>query len=307
MRNLVILGLLKIISWLPSRIARSKGKICGWFLYSFNARPTQITRINLSLCYPNRCPSELESLCKKRMLDLGKAIFETPKVWRKGNPWITDKVVAIEGLDLFQDALQKDSGTILIIPHLGNWEVLGLWAGQFKPMTSLYDPPKMVVLDTMNFWMDIALDDLKKVISKVDVITINDEEARQLSGAYSLVNASKIIMEMGPKYVVIKKGEHGALIFHEDEMFFAPAMPLAEVFDPTGAGDTFAGGFTGYLAKTGDYSFESMKRAIIYGSCMASFCVEKFGTQRMEHLTKKEIDSRLQKFKSLTQYEIELS
>ena len=177
---------------------------------------------------------------------------------------------------------------------------------QMSVIEQMHDP-KMVVLDTMNFWMDIALDDLKKVISKVDVITINDEEARQLSGAYSLVNASKIIMEMGPKYVVIKKGEHGALIFHEDEMFFAPAMPLAEVFDPTGAGDTFAGSFTGYLAKTGDYSFESMKRAIIYGSCMASFCVEKFGTQRMEHLTKKEIDSRLQKFKSLTQYEIELS
>ena len=177
---------------------------------------------------------------------------------------------------------------------------------QMSVIEQMHDP-KMVVLDTMNFWMDIALDDLKKVISKVDVITINDEEARQLSGAYSLVNASKIIMEMGPKYVVIKKGEHGALIFHEDEMFFAPAMPLAEVFDPTGAGDTFAGGFTGYLAKTGDYSFESMKRAIIYGSCLASFCVEKFGTQRMEHLTKKEIDLRLQKFKSLTQYEIELS
>ena len=177
---------------------------------------------------------------------------------------------------------------------------------QMSVIEQMHDP-KMVVLDTMNFWMDIALDDLKKVISKVDVITINDEEARQLSGAYSLVNASKIIMEMGPKYVVIKKGEHGALIFHEDEMFFAPAMPLAEVFDPTGAGDTFAGGFTGYLAKTGDYSFESMKRAIIYGSCMASFCVEKFGTQRMEHLTKKETDSRLHKFKSLTQYEIELS
>lgn len=177
---------------------------------------------------------------------------------------------------------------------------------QMSVIEQMHDP-KMVVLDTMNFWMDIALDDLKKVISKVDVITINDEEARQLSGAYSLVNASKIIMEMGPKYVVIKKGEHGALIFHEDEMFFAPAMPLAEVFDPTGAGDTFAGGFTGYLAKTGDYNFESMKRAIIYGSCLASFCVEKFGTQRMEHLTKKEIDSRLQKFKSLTQYEIELS
>jgi sugar/nucleoside kinase (ribokinase family) len=176
---------------------------------------------------------------------------------------------------------------------------------QISVIEQMYDP-KMVVLDTMNFWMDIALDDLKKVISKVDVITINDEEARQLSGAYSLLNASKIIMEMGPKYVVIKKGEHGALIFYKDEMFYAPAMPLAEVFDPTGAGDTFAGGFTGYLAKTGDYSFESMKRAIIYGSCLASFCVEKFGTQRMENLTKNEIDSRLQKFKSLTQYEIEV-
>ena len=184
--------------------------------------------------------------------------------------------------------------------------------GNLHPMVQMsvieqMNDPKMVVLDTMNFWMDIALDDLKKVIAKVDFITINDEEARQLSGAYSLVNASKIIMEMGPKYVVIKKGEHGALIFYKDEMFFAPAMPLAEVFDPTGAGDTFAGGFTGYLAKTGDYSFESMKRAIIYGSCMASFCVEKFGTQRMEQLTKKQIDSRLQQFKSLTQYDLEVS
>ena len=177
---------------------------------------------------------------------------------------------------------------------------------QMSVIEQMHDP-KMVVLDTMNFWMDIALEDLKKVISRVDVITINDEEARQLSGAYSLVNASKIIMEMGPKYVVIKKGEHGALIFYKDQMFYAPAMPLAEVFDPTGAGDTFAGGFTGYLANSGDYSFESMKRAIIYGSCLASFCVEKFGTQRMEHLTKKEIDLRLQKFNSLTQYDLELA
>jgi sugar/nucleoside kinase (ribokinase family) len=184
--------------------------------------------------------------------------------------------------------------------------------GNLHPMVQMsvieqMNNPKMVVLDTMNFWMDIALEDLKKVIAKVDVITINDEEARQLSGAYSLVNASKIIMDMGPKYVVIKKGEHGALIFHENEMFFAPAFPLAEVFDPTGAGDTFAGGFTGYLANTRDYSFESMKRAIIYGSCLASFCVEKFGTERMQNLTKEEIDIRLHQFKSLTQYEIDLS
>tara|TARA_B100000795_G_scaffold112494_1_gene83302 strand:+ start:15752 stop:16675 length:924 start_codon:yes stop_codon:yes gene_type:complete len=184
--------------------------------------------------------------------------------------------------------------------------------GNLHPMVQMsvidqMNNPKMVVLDTMDFWMDIALEDLKKVIAKVDVITINDEEARQLSGAYSLVNAAKIIMEMGPKYVVIKKGEHGALIFYKNEMFFAPALPLAEVFDPTGAGDTFAGGFTGYLAKTADYSFENMKRAIIYGSCLASFCVEKFGTERMQNLTKQEIDIRLHQFKSLTQYEIDLS
>ena len=184
--------------------------------------------------------------------------------------------------------------------------------GNLHPMVQMsvidqMNNPKMVVLDTMDFWMDIAIEDLKKVIAKVDVITINDEEARQLSGAYSLVNAAKIIMEMGPKYVVIKKGEHGALIFYKNEMFFAPALPLAEVFDPTGAGDTFAGGFTGYLAKTADYSFENMKRAFIYGSCLASFYVEKFGTERMQNLTKQEIDIRLHQFKSLTQYEIDLS
>lgn len=184
--------------------------------------------------------------------------------------------------------------------------------GNLHPMVQMgvinqMNNPKMVVLDTMNFWMDVALDDLKKVIAKVDVITINDEEARQLSGEYSLVNASKKIMEMGPKYVVIKKGEHGALIFHKDEMFYAPALPLAEVFDPTGAGDTFAGGFTGYLAKSGDYSFENMKRAIVYGSCLASFCVEKFGTERMQDLKDNEVRERLEQFKSLTQYDIELS
>jgi sugar/nucleoside kinase (ribokinase family) len=184
--------------------------------------------------------------------------------------------------------------------------------GNLHPMVQMgvinqMNDPKLVVLDTMNFWMDIALEDLKKVIAKVDVITINDEEARQLSGAYSLVNASKKIMEMGPKYVVIKKGEHGALLFHKEEMFFAPALPLADVFDPTGAGDSFAGGFTGFLAKTGDYSFENMKRAIIHGSCLASFCVEKFGKERMQNLSDTEIANRLRQFKSLTQYEMELT
>ena len=164
--------------------------------------------------------------------------------------------------------------------------------------------PDLVILDTMNFWMDSALDDLMKVISKVDVITINDEEARQLTGEYSLVVAAKKIMTMGPKFVVIKKGEHGALLFFEDEMFYAPALPLKEVFDPTGAGDTFAGGFAGYLAKTGDYSFENLKKAIIYGSALASFSVEKFGTERMINLKKEELNERIVLFKNLTQFDL---
>ena len=175
--------------------------------------------------------------------------------------------------------------------------------GVIEQMTN----PKLVVLDTMNFWMDNTLDELMQVIAKVDVITINDEEARQLTGEYSLVNAAKKIYTMGPKYIVIKKGEHGALLFHEDEMFYAPALPLAEVFDPTGAGDTFAGGFAGYLARTGDYSFENMKTAIINGSALASFCVEKFGTERLTDLSRKELYKRLQQFKNLTQFDIELT
>lgn len=164
--------------------------------------------------------------------------------------------------------------------------------------------PDLVILDTMNFWMDSALDDLIKVIEKVDVITINDEEARQLTGEYSLVVAAKKIMTMGPEFVVIKKGEHGALLFFEDEMFYAPALPLKEVFDPTGAGDTFAGGFAGYLVKTGDYSFENLKKAVIYGSALASFSVEKFGTERMINLKKDELYERIVQFKNLTYFDL---
>jgi sugar/nucleoside kinase (ribokinase family) len=164
--------------------------------------------------------------------------------------------------------------------------------------------PDLVILDTMNFWMDSALDDLIKVIEKVDVITINDEEARQLTGEYSLVVAAKKIMTMGPEFVVIKKGEHGALLFFEDEMFYAPALPLKEVFDPTGAGDTFAGGFAGYLVKTGDYSFENLKKAVIYGSALASFSVEKFGTERMINLKKEELYERIVQFKNLTYFDL---
>ena len=167
--------------------------------------------------------------------------------------------------------------------------------------------PKLIVLDTMNFWMDSELELLHKVISKVDVITINDEEARQLSGEYSLVKAARKIRDMGPDYVVIKKGEHGALLFYNDEMFFAPALPLEEVFDPTGAGDTFAGGFAGFLVQTKDISFKNMKSAIIHGSNLASFCVEKFGTEKMLQLEDKELMQRLKNFESLTQFEINLT
>ena len=177
---------------------------------------------------------------------------------------------------------------------------------QSSVLNQMTTQPKLVVLDTMNFWMDCALPELLDVIKRVDVITINDEEARQLSGEYSLVKAAAKIHTMGPKYVVIKKGEHGALIFHNKDVFFAPALPLEEVFDPTGAGDTFAGGFSGYIAQTEDVSFESMKNAIIHGSNLASFCVEKFGTERMVDLNKEDVYARLQQFKSLTQFDIKL-
>jgi sugar/nucleoside kinase (ribokinase family) len=166
--------------------------------------------------------------------------------------------------------------------------------------------PKLVVLDTMNFWMDCALPELLEVIARIDVITINDEEARQLSGEYSLVKAAAKIQSMGPKYVVIKKGEHGALLFHESQVFFAPALPLEEVFDPTGAGDTFAGGFSGFITQTNNVTFENMKTAIIHGSNLASFSVEQFGTARMLDLTHEEVQKRLKQFKSLTQFDIEL-
>ncbi len=177
---------------------------------------------------------------------------------------------------------------------------------QSSVLNQLTEKPKLIVLDTMNFWMDCALPELLDVIKRVDVITINDEEARQLSGEYSLVKAAAKIHSMGPKYVVIKKGEHGALLFEGKNVFFAPALPLEEVFDPTGAGDTFAGGFSGYIAQSENISFDNMKNGIIHGSNLASFCVEKFGTERMESLTKQEVNARLKQFKALTQFEIEL-
>lgn len=209
---------------------------------------------------------------------------------------ITDLNVLLEFDPIIPDSY-KDSDIVLlgnIDPNL-----------QLKVIEQLPVRPKLVVLDTMNFWMTPGFrSKLDEVISKVDVLTVNDAEARELANEYSLVKAARKIMKMGPKYLVIKKGEHGALLFHENEVFFAPALPLEEVFDPTGAGDTFAGGFCGYLDKSRDISFDNMKRAIIYGSAMASFCVEKFGTERVRNLTHHEIEERVKDFIDLVQFDI---
>jgi len=231
----------------------------------------------------------------------GKTFFWSGKYHNDMNSRDT-LITELNVLETFEPVVPESFKDAEIV-MLGNLHPL-IQASVLDQMTTR---PKLVVLDTMNFWMDIALDDLHTVLKRVHVITINDEEARQLSGEYSLVNAAKKIHTMGPKFVVIKKGEHGALLFNEGKMFFVPALPLAEVFDPTGAGDTFAGGFCGYLAKTEDISFENMKNAIIYGSNLASFCVEKFGTERMQELTADEVKTRLQAFKELTQFDIKIS
>ncbi|MBW7913667.1 MAG: sugar kinase [Taibaiella sp.] len=180
-------------------------------------------------------------------------------------------------------------------------------AVQASVINQMKERPKLIVMDTMNFWMDVALDDLKKTMNMVDVIMVNDSEARQLSGEYSLVKAALKIQAMGPKYVIIKKGEHGALLFHEKHVFFAPALPLEDVFDPTGAGDTFAGGFMGHIARTKDVSFENMKTAIIVGSALASFCVEKFGPLRLQELDSVDIEARIQEFVELVNFDIVIS
>jgi sugar/nucleoside kinase (ribokinase family) len=179
-------------------------------------------------------------------------------------------------------------------------------AVQLSVIRQMKTRPRLIAMDTMNFWMETAADDLDKVIREVDVLLVNDSEARELSGQYSLVRAAKEILKMGPKFLIIKKGEHGALLFHDDQVFFAPALPLEEVFDPTGAGDTFAGGFIGHLARTGDISYNNMKSGIIVGSAMASFCVEKFGTQRLKEISRVDIDERVQEFVQLVNFDITL-
>lgn len=231
----------------------------------------------------------------------GKTFFWSGKYHNDMNTRDT-LITELNVLEHFNPVVPQEFQTAEIV-MLGNLHPLV----QNAVLEQMEEKPKLVVLDTMNFWMDVALAELKEVIKKVDVITINDEEARQLSGEYSLLVAAKKIQEMGPRYVVIKKGEHGAFLFHKEQAFFAPALPLEEVFDPTGAGDTFAGGFAGYLAKTEDVSFENMKNAVVHGSNLASFCVEKFGTERMQNLSESEINSRLSHFRELTQYEMNIS
>lgn len=253
-------------------------------------------------------PQEYLDLLSNRGVDLkGTEIVKGGKTFFWSGKYHND----LNSRDTLETQLNVLADFNPVVPeNFKNAEIVML--GNLHPLVQLsvleqVKQPKLVILDTMNFWMNNTWDELMNVISKVDVITINDEEARQLTNEHSLVKAARKIALMGPKYVVIKKGEHGALLFHDGQVFFAPALPLEEVFDPTGAGDTFAGGFAGYLAHTGDLSFKSMKNAVIFGSTLASYCVEKFGTERMLDLQKEEVLQRLDEFKALTQFEIKLT
>ena len=253
-------------------------------------------------------PDQYMDVLKSRGIDLsgleivkeGKTFFWEGKYHNDLNSRDT-LVTELNVLETFEPKVPEkyQSAEVLM---LGNLHPLV----QKSVLNQMAKRPELVVLDTMNFWMDISWDDLMTVIKEVDVISINDEEARQMSGEYSLPKAAKKISELGPKTVIIKKGEHGALLFQGKKVFYAPALPLEDVFDPTGAGDTFAGGFSGYLAKTRDYSFENMKRAIIYGSALASVTVEKFGTESLTELTRDRLAERLKQFRELTNFEIEL-
>lgn len=230
----------------------------------------------------------------------GKTFFWSGKYHNDLNSrdTLVTEVNVLENFDPKIPASMEDAEVLL----LGN-----LHPGvQLSVLEKMKNRPKLVILDTMNFWMDTAWDTLMEMIAKTDVITINDEEARQLSGEYSLVKAAKKIHTMGPKFVIIKKGEHGALLFHQGKVFAIPALPLEDVFDPTGAGDTFAGGFAAYLAKKGEFTFENMKSAIIVGSALASFTVEKFGTDRLQEVSKQELNQRIKTFHELTTFEVEV-
>jgi sugar/nucleoside kinase (ribokinase family) len=265
-------------------------------------------KINLVSVVGEDFPNEAIQMLKNKSVDIdGLQIKEGEKTFFWSGRYHNDmntrdtldtQLNVLENFDPIVPKKHKESEFLM----LGNL----MPSVQKKVLSQMKKRPKLVVLDTMNFWMDLFMDDLKEALKEVDVLTINDEEARQLSGEYSLVKAAKLILAMGPKYLIIKKGEHGALLFNKTEIFFAPALPLEEVFDPTGAGDSFAGGFIGYLAKTNDISFENMKRAVISGSAMASFCVEKFGTQKLTEITQDDVNLRINEFIKLVQFDISL-
>ena len=265
-------------------------------------------KINLVSVVGEDFPSEAIHMLKNKSVDIdGLQIKEGEKTFFWSGRYHNDmntrdtldtQLNVLENFDPIVPKKHKESEFLM----LGNL----MPSVQKKVLSQMKKRPKLVVLDTMNFWMDLFMDDLKEALKEVDVLTINDEEARQLSGEYSLVKAAKLILAMGPKYLIIKKGEHGALLFNKTEIFFAPALPLEEVFDPTGAGDSFAGGFIGYLAKTNDISFENMKRAVINGSAMASFCVEKFGTQKLIEITQNDVNTRINEFVNLVRFDVPL-
>lgn len=267
-----------------------------------------VKKINIVSVVGGDFPKEAMEMMKKHNIDLeGLEIRENEKTFFWSGKYHNDMntrdtlVTELNVLETFEPKI-PDNYQDCDFLMLGNLAP----AVQKKVINGLHKRPKLIVMDTMNFWMDIAMDELKSTISMVDVLSINDEEARQLAGEYSLVKAAQKILALGPKYLIIKKGEHGALLFDKESVFFAPALPLEDVFDPTGAGDTFAGGFIGYLAETKDISFSNMKRAVIYGSAMASFCVEKFGTERLEYLTQTELEDRVSQFINLVQFDISL-
>jgi len=267
------------------------------------------TNINLVSVIGGDFPEESLEMMRKHRINLdGLQIMENEKSFFWSGRYHNDMnsrdtlVTELNVLENFDPILPEAYKTSKVV-MLGNLTP----SVQMRVIEQMEEKPDLIVMDTMNFWMDIALDELKETMKKVDVLTINDEEARQLSGEYSLVRAANKILKMGPSFLVIKKGEHGALLFNSNnEVFFAPALPLEDVFDPTGAGDSFAGGFSGYLAATGNFSFENMKRAIIFGSALASFTVEKFGCERLIGLSQEQLDERVQQFVNLTQFNISL-
>ncbi len=262
-------------------------------------------KINLVSVVGEDFPNDAIQMLKERTVDVSglqikkgeKTFFWSGKYQNDMNTRDTldTQLNVLENFDPIVPDKFKDSEFLM----LGNL----MPSVQKRVLDQMSKRPKLIVLDTMNFWMDNFMKDLKDALTEVDVLTINDEEARQLSGEYSLVKAAKVILKMGPKYLIIKKGEHGALLFNNEEVFFAPALPIEEVFDPTGAGDSFAGGFISYLSKTKNISFENMKKAVINGSVMASFCVEKFGTQKLNEITQKDLDQRVNDFIKLVKFD----